>query len=90
MRITIYKKKHKIKNFGIVKNYSGNIQFGLYGIKIIESGILLIEEIETIRRVVSRVTKRVGKIIIRIFFSQPLTQKPLKSRMGKGVGAIKF
>jgi large subunit ribosomal protein L16 len=74
----------------LIKHYSGNIQFGLYGIKAIESGILLTQEIEAIRRVISRMTKRTGKLLIRIFFCQPITKKPLKSRMGKGVGVIKF
>lgn len=90
MQINIYKKKHKKKKIGLIKHYSGNIQFGLYGIKAIESGILLTQEIEAIRRVISRITKRTGKLLIRIFFCQPITKKPLKSRMGKGVGIIKF
>jgi large subunit ribosomal protein L16 len=90
MRINIYKKKHKIKKISLVKNYAGNIQFGFYGIKSLESGILLTQEVETIRRTISKITKRAGKVLIRVFFSQPITKKPLKSRMGKGVGIIKF
>jgi len=90
MAINIYKKKHKKKKVGLIKNYLGSIKFGLYGIKAIESGILLTQEIEAIRRIVSRITKRTGKLFIRIFFCQPITKKPLKSRMGKGVGLIKF
>jgi len=90
MRINIYKKKHKKKISGLIKNYLGNIKFGVYGIKVLESGILLTEEVETIRRVVSRITKRLSKFIIRVFFFQPITKKPLKSRMGKGVVVIKF
>lgn len=89
MAINIYKKKHK-KKIGLIKNYIGSIQLGVYGIKTIESGILLTQEIEAIRRIISRLTKRTGKLIIRIFFCQPITKKPLKSRMGKGVGIIKF
>lgn len=88
--INIYKKKHKKKKLGLIKNYLGSIKFGLYGIKATESGILLTQEIESIRRIVSRITKRTAKLFIRIFFCQPITKKPLKSRMGKGVGIIKF
>jgi len=90
MQINIYKKKHKIKKISLVKNYAGNIQFGFYGIKSLESGILLTQEVETIRRTISRITKRACKVLIRVFFSHPITKKPLKSRMGKGVGVIKF
>ena len=90
MRINIYKKKHKIKKISGIKQYAGNIQFGFYGIKSLESGILLTQEVEAIRRVISRITNRICKVLIRVFFSQPITKKPLKSRMGKGVGIIKF
>jgi large subunit ribosomal protein L16 len=90
MRINIYKKKHKIKTSGLTKNYSGNVQFGFYGIKTVAPGILLAQEIEMMRRVISRIAKRTSVIIIRVFFSQPVTKKPLKSRMGKGVGIIKI
>ena len=90
MLINIYKKKHQLKKISLAKKYAGNIQFGFYGIKSLESGILLTNEVETIRRIISRITKRTCKVLIRVFFSQPITKKPLKSRMGKGVGIIKF
>ena len=92
MGIIQYKKKHKHnnKNRSTLNNYLSNLQFGLYGIKAIESGVLLVQEIETIRRVISRITKRVTNVFIRVFFYHPITKKSLKSRMGKGVGLIKF
>ena len=68
----------------------GSIKFGIYGIKSICSGFLLIEELETLRKIITRITKRIITILIRVFFHLPITIKPLKSRMGKGVGLIKF
>jgi len=62
MQINIYKKKHKKNKIGEIKSYPGNIQFGIYGVKAMETGVLLSKEIETIRRVISRVTKRVSKV----------------------------
>jgi len=88
MQINIYKKKHKKKKIRRVTSYAGNIKFGFYGFKIIENGIILSEEVEVIRRIIARITKRSSKIFIRIFFCQPITKKPLKSRMGKGVGPL--
>jgi large subunit ribosomal protein L16 len=90
MRIKIYKKKYKIKHIKKTNNYTGNIQFGTYGLKAMESSIFLSQELEAIRRMVSRLTKRLSKVLIRVFFSQPITKKPLKSRMGKGVGVLKY
>lgn len=89
MQIIIYKKRHKGKVSGSVGKYLGTIQFGYFGLKAVSTGILTSKQIETARRVISRVTKRVGKVVIRVFFYQPLTKKPALSRMGKGVGAVK-
>jgi len=78
MRINIYKKKHKKKISGSIKNYLGIIKFGVYGIKVLESGILLTQEVETIRRVISRITKRLSKFIIRVFFFSAHYKKTIK------------
>lgn len=84
-----YKKYHKIKK--IFKNENNNllsVKKGFYGLKIIESGIITPKQLETIRRIFTKITKRAGKIYINISFSQPLTKKPLLSRMGKGCGGV--
>jgi large subunit ribosomal protein L16 len=90
MLIPIYKKKHKQINVKGTGKFLNKIKFGFYGIRTLEKGILLVKQLETIRLFVSRISKRVSKIFIRVFFIQPLTKKPLKSRMGKGVGIIKL
>jgi large subunit ribosomal protein L16 len=90
MQINLYKKKYKVKHIKKIKNYTGKVQFGVYGIKTMESSIFLSQELEVVRRMISRITKRFSKVLIRVFFCQPVTKKPLKSRMGKGVGVIKY
>ena len=89
MQIVKYKKQYK-KKFNTVKTeFLGTVQVGSYGLKAISSGFLTAKQLETARRVIARITKRTGKILIRVFFNQPLTKKPLLTRMGKGSGPIK-
>ena len=90
MVIPLYRKKHKKTKIKGVSKFLNKVFFGFYGIRSLDSGKLLMNHLEMLRLLVSRVSKRVSKIFIRIFFIQPLTRKPLKSRMGKGVGVIKF
>jgi large subunit ribosomal protein L16 len=89
MEINKYKKHHKIKNsLKNEKSTLAHISKGFYGLKTVTTGTLTIKQLETVRRTIARITKRSGKIIINIFFKQPLTKKPLLSRMGKGSGGI--
>jgi large subunit ribosomal protein L16 len=82
---TKYKKLYKKKS----KNYKFNslIQ-GIMGIRVLESCRLTIKQLESIRRVFVRVTKREGRFNIRVNINQSVTKKSKGSRMGKGVGAI--
>ena len=89
MKINKYKKYHKIKK--IHKKQRSNLTLmckGFYGLKVLESGLITPKQLETVRRIIVKLTKRTSKILINIFFNQPLTKKPLLSRMGKGSGSI--
>jgi large subunit ribosomal protein L16 len=90
MQKIIYKKQHKKKsNYLVGSNYVGVLQYGAFGLKASVSGVLTFKQVETARRVIAKVMERSGKIFIRVFFSHPLTKKPLLTRMGKGMGALK-
>lgn len=90
MEIIKYKKQfRKKKLINIRKKNLGLIFIGYYGIKANSHGILTPKQIETIRRILVRISKRTSKIFIRVIFKHPLTMKSLQSRMGKGVGNIK-
>jgi large subunit ribosomal protein L16 len=52
-------------------------------------GLLTKEQIESARRSITRTTKRVGKVYIKVDFNFPRTFKAKDSRMGKGKGKIK-
>jgi len=89
MKINKYKKHHKKKN--IFKNERimiAKVIKGFYGLKLLNSGIVTAKQLESMRRIITRLTKRNAKVIINVVFNHPLTKKPLLSRMGKGSGSI--
>jgi len=91
MSLVRYNKQFKNKKIIYVHKKSiGSIKFGYYGIKSLGYGVLNASQIELIRRLVIKLSKRNVKLIVRLYFYHPLTFKPLLSRMGKGVGSIKL
>jgi large subunit ribosomal protein L16 len=84
---TKYKKskKGKLLKFNFKSN---QLQFGTYGIKSVESGILSAKQIESARQVLNRKLKRKGKVWVRVFPFLPVTSKPTEVRMGKGKGNV--
>jgi large subunit ribosomal protein L16 len=53
----------------------------------LECGFLSARQIEAARIAISRRTKRVGQIWIKVFPDKTLTKKPAEVRMGKGKGS---
>jgi large subunit ribosomal protein L16 len=89
MKTHLYKKYHKKKTiYYQEKNSLCSVKRGFYGLKAVNSGIITPKQLETVRRIISRLTKRTTKIILNVNFSQPLTKKSLLSRMGKGSGNV--
>src|SRR3954463_2277795 len=64
-----------------------DLAFGEYGLKAMEAAWITDRQIEASRVAVSRLTKRGGKLFLRIFPEKPFTKKPAETRMGKGKGA---
>lgn len=84
---TKYRKDHKRKRGGKATRLT-NIDFGSYGLKALEAHWITSRQIEAARRVMTRYTKRGGKIWIRIFPDKPVTKKGGEIPMGKGKGAV--
>ena len=80
-----YRKEHKGRNKGIATRGT-KVSFGEYGLKAIGRGRLTARQIEAARRAMTRHIKRGGRIWIRIFPDQPISQKPAEVRMGNGKG----
>jgi len=89
MEIKKYKKYHKKKKiFKLEKSSLVTPNQGLYGLKSLSCGFITPQQLESSRRIISRITKRSGKLFLKIKFEQALTKKPLLSRMGKGCGSF--
>ncbi|MCP4400124.1 MAG: 50S ribosomal protein L16 [bacterium] len=81
-----YRKHHRGRMTG--KAYRGcHVNFGQYGLQVLEPGYLTDRQIEAARVSMTRKIKRAGRVWIRIFPDKPVTSKPAETRMGKGKGA---
>lgn len=65
-----------------------SLAFGPYGLKATTPTWLTSRQIEACRRVLTRYTRRGGKIWIRVFPDKPVTKKGNEVRMGGGKGAV--
>ncbi|AIH04231.1 MULTISPECIES: 50S ribosomal protein L16 [Thermodesulfobacterium] len=84
---TKYRKQQKGRVRG--KATSGHtVEFGEYGLKVLEGGWLTARQIEAGRVAIVRVAKKGAKVWIRVFPDKPVTKKPAETRMGKGKGAV--
>ena len=82
-----YRKSQRGRMTG--KAYRGStIAFGDFGLKALECHWITSRQIEACRVALSRKMKRDGKVCIRIFPDNPVSKKPLETRMGKGKGDV--
>lgn len=84
-----YRKSFKPKRGGKATRLV-KISFGNYALKSLEPHWISSRQIEAARRVMTRYTKRGGKIWIRIFPDCPITKKGGEMPMGKGKGSIDY
>ena len=75
-------------NMGGVATRGSDVEFGEFGLKVMEAGWITARQIEAARRAMTHHTKRGGRIWIRIFPDKPVTKKPPETRMGSGKGAV--
>jgi LSU ribosomal protein L16P len=66
------------------------LNFGSYGLKVVEAGWIKDKEIEASRVVFARATKKNGKFWIRVFPDKPFTKKPPEVTMGAGKGDVAY
>ena len=68
---------------------SGNkLDFGDFGLQLLDRGWIKNNQIEACRVALTRFLKRKGKVWIRIFPHKSITSRPPETRMGKGKGAV--
>jgi large subunit ribosomal protein L16 len=81
-------RKHQRGRVKSVASRGTNIDFGSYGLKSLDRGLITSRQIESARRAMTRFVQRGGKIWIRIFPDKPVTQKSGEVPMGKGKGDV--
>ncbi len=84
-----WRKVHRGRLRGQAKRGS-ELSFGDFGLVSLSAGRMTDRQIEASRIAISRSVKRSGKVWIRVFPDQPITQKPIGVRMGSGKGNLEF
>jgi large subunit ribosomal protein L16 len=84
---TKYRKHHRGKMNGKVYD---KVIFGEYGLQSMEPGWITSRQIEAARRVITRYSKKGGKLWIRIFPDKPVTFRAAETRMGSGKGNVEY
>ena len=84
---TKYRKAFRGKRGGIATR-NNVLNFGQFGLKVMEAGWLSSRQLEAARRAMTNYTKRGGRIWIRAFPDKPVTKHPAESRMGSGKGDV--
>ena len=67
-----------------------NLDFGTFGLTILESARISANQLEAVRKVLSRKMKRMGKIWFRVTADRGVTGKPAEVRQGRGKGSIDY
>ena len=84
-----HRKWHKGRRRGIgVSSSRLTLAYGSVGLKAFGHAWITSRQIEAARRVLTRYTKRGGKIWIRIFPDKPITTKGSEMPMGIGKGSV--
>ncbi len=86
---TKFRKAHKGRIHGDAKGGTA-LNFGAFGLKVIEPERITARQIEAARRALTRHLKRQGRVWIRIFPDAPVSSKPAEVRMGSGKGSPEF
>lgn len=81
-----HRKVQRGSHAGIASS-SNKLDFGEYGLQVLDRGWLTAAQIEAARVAATRHMQRKGQIWIRVFPDKPYSKKPLETRMGKGKGA---
>lgn len=69
---------------------NNKIVHGEYGLQALEPVWLLSKQIESVRKVITRYTKKTGKLWIKIFPDKSVTLRSAESRMGSGKGTVAY
>ena len=86
-----YRKQQKGKSINRISVKSKNTKqliFGEIGLKSIEPGRLTAKQMQSVRQVINKKIKKLGRLKINVFPHTPISKKPVEVRMGKGKGNV--
>lgn len=85
-----FTKQQKGRAFNkINKDLSLNpLKYGCIGLKALEAGRISSTQLLALRQTLNKHIKKKGRIFLNIFPHTPITNKPIKVRMGKGKGSV--
>lgn len=66
------------------------LNFGSFGLKSMSKGWIKDRELEAVRVIFARATRKAGKFWFRIFPDKPFTKKPPEVTMGAGKGDVAY
>jgi len=69
---------------------TGKLAFGKHGLQSLQPAWLTARQIEAARRIITRVVRRTGKVWIRVFPDNFITERAAESRMGSGKGTNSY
>ena len=81
-----FRRPHGIKYEGLSKG-GNEVSFGEFGLQAVDGAWVTARQIESARIVLSRYTRKEGKVYVRIFPHLAKTKKPAEVRMGSGKGS---
>lgn len=61
-----------------------------FGIKSLMCGRITSQQLEAVRKLISRKTQKSGSVVFRVFPFLSVTSKPAETRMGKGKGSFDY
>ena len=86
---TKYRKHHRGRMTGC-ETRGVKVDFGDYGLQVMEPAWITSRQIEAARKAMTRSVKRGGQIWIRVFPDKAVSKKPAEVRMGSGKGNPEF
>ena len=84
-----FRKQHRGRRKGTA-NKGATIEFGTFGLQVLENDWVTARQIEAARIAMTRHIKRGGQVWIRVFPDKPFTKIPAETRMGKGKGSPEY
>lgn len=84
-----YRKQHRRRGSNlIVASDKIAVNFGEFGLRAVEPGLITARQIEAARRAITHFLQKKGKLWIRLFPDQSVTTKGNEVPMGGGKGAV--